>query len=579
MDRQQRFARVILNGFYAYFAEFENITLAARTRFEQAEWSSMAEVSSRRIDIYKEIVMETLEVARHIAGQRINDLNFWSGTRGIYASLVQGMTNFEIAETFYNSIFNSHFGHRAIRNEYAFVFSPQGDVPPVDMGRVVNHYPVSGDLTNAFNELLDDYAFNIPFEDRARDVASICGAIERHMLTHFDVGRSGVELQVLQHHFFRNKASYIVGRLYCDGDQMPFVLPVLHNDNPTQPAVYVDAFLFGSDQVSLLFSFTRSYFMVDASIPSQYVLFLQQLMPKKEISEIYSAIGHFRHGKTYFYRTSTRHIRSSEDQFMVAPGIKGMVMTVFTLPSYEYVFKIIKDRFTPPKEVTHQIVKDKYHLVKRWDRAGRMADTQEFNNLVFDASRFSEELMEELTATCPSQIRVNGRALIIKHCYVERRMNPLNLYLQDATDDEVNEVMNDYGNAIKQLAAANIFPGDMLLKNFGVTRHGRVVFYDYDEIEPLLDCNFRRIPPPRDEMDEMAGQPWYSVGPKDIFPEEFRLFFSGNARAREAFDAQHADLYDADFWIRLQNKLRDGFVEDFYPYPRRVRFSQRQEAA
>jgi len=579
LDRQQRFARVILNGFYAYFAEFENITLAARTRFEQAEWSRMAEVSSRRIDIYKETVMETLSVARQIAGEHIDDLGFWAATRSIYASLVQGMTNFEIAETFYNSIFNSHFGHRAIRNEYAFVFSPQGDVPPVDMGRVVNRYPVAGDPAGAFSRLLDDYAFNIPFEDQERDVASICAAIERHMTAHFDVGRSGVELQVLEHHFFRNKASYIVGRLYCDGDQMPFVLPVLHNDDPAQPAVYVDAFLFGSDQVSLLFSFTRSYFMVDASIPSQYVLFLQQLMPKKEISEIYSSIGHFRHGKTYFYRTSTRHIRSTEDSFIVAPGIKGMVMTVFTLPSYEYVFKIIKDRFTPPKEVTHQIVKDKYHLVKRWDRAGRMADTQEFNNLVFDASRFSDELMEELNTTCPSQIRVNGRALIIKHCYVERRMNPLNLYLQDATDDEVNEVMNDYGNAIKQLAAANIFPGDMLLKNFGVTRHGRVVFYDYDEIEPLLDCNFRRIPPPRDEMDEMSGQPWYSVGPKDIFPEEFRLFFSGNARAREAFDAQHADLYDADFWIRLQNKLREGFVEDFYPYPRRVRFSRRLEAA
>ena len=579
MDRQQRFARVILNGFYAYFAEFENITLAARTRFEQAEWSSMQEISSRRIDIYKETVMETLSVARHIAGKHIDDLNFWSGTRSIYASLVQGMTNFEIAETFYNSIFNSHFGHRAIRNEYAFVFSPQGDVPPVDMGRVVNHYPVAGDPAGAFGRLLDDYAFNIPFEDQARDVESICAAISRHMNVHFDIGRPGVELQVLEHHFFRNKASYIVGRLYCEGEQMPFVLPVLHNDDPTQPAVYVDAFLFGSDQVSLLFSFTRSYFMVDASIPSQYVLFLQQLMPKKEISEIYSAIGHFRHGKTYFYRTSTRHIRSTEDQFIVAPGIKGMVMTVFTLPSYEYVFKIIKDRFTPPKEVTHQIVKDKYHLVKRWDRAGRMADTQEFNNLVFDANRFSDELMEELNATCPSQIRANGRALIIKHCYVERRMNPLNLYLQDATDDEVNEVMNDYGNAIKQLAAANIFPGDMLLKNFGVTRHGRVVFYDYDEIEPLLDCHFRRIPPPRDEMDEMSGQPWYSVGPKDIFPEEFRLFFSGNSRARAAFDAQHADLYDADFWIRLQDKLREGFVEDFYPYPRRVRFSRRQEVA
>ncbi|MBL6697603.1 MAG: bifunctional isocitrate dehydrogenase kinase/phosphatase [Proteobacteria bacterium] len=579
MDKQHRFARVILNGFYAYFAEFENITLAARTRFEQAEWSSMQDMSSRRIDIYKKTVMETLQDARHIAGDHIEELSFWSDTRAIYAKLVKGMTNFEIAETFYNSIFNSHFGHRSIRNEYAFVFSPQGDVPPVDMGRVVRHYPVENGMSEAFTQLLEDFAFNVPYEDLERDVTSITDAITAHMATRFDVTRPNLELQVLEHHFFRNKASYIVGRLYTDGDQMPFVLPLLHNDSATNPAIYVDAFLFGPDQVSLLFSFTRSYFMVDASIPSQYVLFLQQLMPKKEISEIYSSIGHFRHGKTYFYRTSTRHIRSTDDQFIVAPGIKGMVMAVFTLPSYEYVFKIIKDRFTPPKEVTHQIVKDKYHLVKRWDRAGRMADTQEFNNLVFDASRFSDELMEELHATCPSQLRVNGRALIIKHCYVERRMNPLNLYLQEASDDEVNEVMNDYGNAIKQLAAANIFPGDMLLKNFGVTRHGRVVFYDYDEIEPLLDCNFRRIPPPRDEMDEMSGQPWYSVGPKDIFPEEFRLFFSGNARARAAFDAQHADLYDADFWVGQQDQLRNGVLKDFYPYPRRVRFSQRHEVA
>lgn len=579
MDKQHRFARVILNGFYAYFAEFENITLAARTRFEQAEWSSMQDMSSRRIDIYKKTVMETLQDARHIAGDHIEELSFWSDTRAIYAKLVKGMTNFEIAETFYNSIFNSHFGHRSIRNEYAFVFSPQGDVPPVDMGRVVRHYPVENGMSEAYTQLLEDFAFNVPYEDLERDVTSITDAITAHMATRFDVTRPNLELQVLEHHFFRNKASYIVGRLYTDGDQMPFVLPLLHNDSATNPAIYVDAFLFGPDQVSLLFSFTRSYFMVDASIPSQYVLFLQQLMPKKEISEIYSSIGHFRHGKTYFYRTSTRHIRSTDDQFIVAPGIKGMVMAVFTLPSYEYVFKIIKDRFTPPKEVTHQIVKDKYHLVKRWDRAGRMADTQEFNNLVFDASRFSDELMEELHATCPSQLRVNGRALIIKHCYVERRMNPLNLYLQEASDDEVNEVMNDYGNAIKQLAAANIFPGDMLLKNFGVTRHGRVVFYDYDEIEPLLDCNFRRIPPPRDEMDEMSGQPWYSVGPKDIFPEEFRLFFSGNARARAAFDAQHADLYDADFWVGQQDQLRNGVLKDFYPYPRRVRFSQRHEVA
>ncbi|MEY2909628.1 MAG: hypothetical protein RLZZ602_2151, partial [Pseudomonadota bacterium] len=280
------------------------------------------------------------------------------------------------------------------------------------------------------------------------------------------------------------------------------------------------------------------------------------------------------HGKTYYYRCAYRHMRSTSDQFIVAPGIKGMVMTVFTLPSYEFVFKIIKDRFTPPKEVTHQLVKDKYQLVKRWDRAGRMADTQEFTNLVFERARFSEELMEELYQTCPSQVEISGTALIIKHCYVERRMTPLNLYLQDASDDEVDAVMNDYGKSIKELAAANIFPGDMLLKNFGVTRHGRVVFYDYDEIQPLLECNFRKIPPPRDEYEEMSGQPWYSVGPNDVFPEEFRLFFSGNQRARRAFDAQHSDLYQASFWTDLQARIRSGYVEDFFPYPKNSRFSR-----
>lgn len=570
MDKQTRLARTILNGFTAYFAEFENITLAARTRFELAEWGIMQEISTRRIDLYKEKVLETLAYVNVIADDRISDFVFWTETRAVYVELVRGMTNFEIAETFYNSIYNSVFGHHRIRNEHAFVFSPQGDMPPVDVRRVVKRF--SGDLHDSVATLLSQYAMHIPYENIERDSASIVAAIENQLGEVDGASDSAVELHTLEHHFYRNKAVYIVGRIVAEGLQIPFVLPMLHNGDAVAPAVYIDTILFGSDRVSLLFSFTRSYFMVDASIPSQYVLFLHQLMPKKDISEIYSAIGHHRHGKTYYYRTAYRHMRATTDQFIVAPGIKGMVMTVFTLPSYEFVFKIIKDRFTPPKEVTHQLVKDKYNLVKRWDRAGRMADTQEFNNLVFDRSRFSEELMAELYEACPSQLVISGTALIIKHCYVERRMTPLNLYLQNASDEDVDEVMNDYGKSIRELAAANIFPGDMLLKNFGVTRHGRVVFYDYDEIQPLLECNFRRIPPPRDEYEEMASRPWYSVGPNDVFPEEFRLFFSGNQRARKAFDARHSEIYDADFWTGLQDRIREGHVDDFYPYPRVMRF-------
>lgn len=574
MDRQTRLARTILNGFAAYFADFENITLAARTRFENAEWGAMHDASTRRIDLYKEKVLETLEFVRYIAADDLNNFEFWAETRDVYAELVRGMTNFEIAETFYNSIYNAVLEHRWIRDEYLFVFSPQGDMPPVDASPVIRRYPAQGDLRGTLTQLLQDYALYLPFEDLARDVDEIVAAMDHHLSDRFSIKAPDLEFQLLEHHFYRNKAVYIVGRLFAQGEQMPFVLPLLHNESEEHPAVYIDAFLFGSDQVSLLFSFTRTYFMVDASIPSQYVLFLQQLMPKKALSEIYSCIGHHRHGKTYYYRSAYRHMRSTSDKFIVAPGIKGMVMTVFTLPSYEFVFKVIKDRFTPPKEVTHEQVREKYQLVKRWDRAGRMADTQEFNNLVLEAARFSDELMEELYATCPSLIEISGRALILKHCYVERRMTPLNLYLQDASDEQVEAVMLDYGNAIKELAAANIFPGDMLLKNFGVTRHGRVVFYDYDEIQPLLECNFRKIPPPRDEFEEMSDQPWYSVGPNDVFPEEFRLFFSGNARARKAFDAMHSDIYEASFWTDLQDKLRKGFVDDFYPYPQRMRFSR-----
>ena len=572
MDKQSRLARTILNGFTAYFAEFENITLSARTRFENAEWRATQDASMRRIDIYKAQVIETQKVVEYIAQDKLKDLQFWTETRDIYASLVRGMTNFEIAETFYNSIFNSTFGHRWIQDDYAFVFSPQGDMPPVDVRRVVRQYRTRGDLKSAVVDLIADYRLALPYVDEQGDIERVTAVMAAAIEAEDVDPLADLEFHVLEHHFFRNKASYVVGRIIGKSLQLPFVLPILHTEDLEQPRVFIDACLMGSDPVSRLFSFTRSYFMVDASIPSQYVLFLQQLMPKKAVSEIYSCIGHHRHGKTYYYRTASRHMRSTEDEFITAPGIKGMVMTVFTLPSYDFVFKIIKDRFTPPKEVTHQEVRDKYQLVKRWDRAGRMADTQEFANLVLDASRVSESLLEELQTTCPSALEFNGSALIIKHCYVERRMTPLNLYLQTATDDEVDAVMLDYGKAIKELAAANIFPGDMLLKNFGVTRHGRVVFYDYDEIQPLLDINFRIIPEPRNEYEEMSGQPWYSVGPNDVFPEEFRLFFSGNQRARKAFDRRHSDLYEASFWTGLQEKLRGGFVEDFFPYSADLRF-------
>ncbi|EAQ98354.1 bifunctional isocitrate dehydrogenase kinase/phosphatase [Congregibacter litoralis] len=576
MERRERFARIILNGFESYFADFQNITLGARSRFENADWLGIHAATIQRIDLYKLKVNFVLDTVELVAGEELRNYAFWRDTRKIYARLIRNHNNFEIAETFYNSVYNAVFEHEHVRNDYAFVFSSQGDIPLSDSSPVLRYYAVENSLRDTIEKLLVDYRFNIPYEDLSRDVDRLLEAFQEELVlvSDFDINRKDVRMEVLSHHFYRNKGAYIVGRILSGQDSMPFVLPLLHNEDG---GVYVDTVLFGSNRVSVVFSFTRTYFMVDATIPSQYVLFLAKLMPAKPISEIYSSMGYNKHGKTYYHRSAVRHMESTTDKFVIAPGIKGMVMTVFTLPSYPFVFKIIKDRFTPPKEVTHEEVKAKYRLVKRADRAGRMADTQEFTNLAFARDRFSDELIEELKQVAPSQIEEHGKALIIGHLYVERRMTPLNLYLQDATDLEVEEVMDEYGNSIKQLAAANIFPGDMLLKNFGVTRHGRVVFYDYDEIVPLTDCNFRIIPEPRNEMEEMASQPWYSVGPNDIFPEEFRLFFSGNQRARKAFDAKHSDIYEARFWQSLQEQIRSGYVESFYPYRRKLRFPREEE--
>jgi len=326
----------------------------------------------------------------------------------------------------------------------------------------------------------------------------------------------------------------------------------------------------------VLFSFARAYFFVDMEVPAAYVSFLRWLMPKKPRAEMYMAVGLAKQGKTLFYRDLHYHLNHSSDRFVVAPGIKGMVMLVFTLPSFPYVFKVLRDRFAPPKDIDHETVKERYLLVKLHDRVGRMADTLEYSLVALPLERFETELLEELKRECGSQVEFDGDKLVIGHVYIERRMRPLNLHVEelraDGDTERLRAVLHEYGCAIKELAGAGIFPGDMLLKNFGVTRHERVVFYDYDEIVPMTDVIFRRIPPPRDYADEVAAEPYWSVGPSDVFPEQFERFLVGDPGAREMFYEHHRDLLDPSFWLGKQERVRAGLQDDVFPYPEEIRF-------
>ena len=567
-------AKTILNGFRSYFADYLNSTLSAKARFEKADWHGVQQANVDRLELYKDKVAQTVQYLEMVTNKDIANLELWSEAKRAYTQLVFNFPNFEIAETFFNSVFSDIHDHDKINDDIIYVLSSQLIEAPEAEYSIFVRYEGEG-FRDTFRRILKESEFSLPGEDIELDLDCIMAVFNQEIVPQLKGSAEQIKFDILESTFYRSKAAYMVGRV-VDGDQtFPMALVFLNTEKGN---LYVDTALFNDDDLSVVFSFTRNHFMVDAPLPYQYAHFLKTLMPRKLDYEVYNSLGFPKHAKTEFYRQLVGHLENSSDQFIVAPGIKGMVMTVFTLPSYNIVFKIIKDKFAPPKEVTHQIVREKYRLVSRHDRIGRMADTQEFDNLVFPLDRFSDELIEELQKVAQSSIEIRGDKLVIKHLYTERYMTPLNIYLESASDEQIRSAMEEYGNCIKQLAAANIFPGDMPLKNFGVTRHGRVVFYDYDEIATLTDCNFRKIPQPRNEQEEMQSGTWYTVAPDDIFPEEFPLFFSGNIKARKMFEEIHAELYDVSFWTGLQEQIRKGYVVDVFPYRRAKRFDRGKDS-
>jgi isocitrate dehydrogenase kinase/phosphatase len=431
------------------------------------------------------------------------------------------------------------------------------------------YYPLATGLAPALRELIIDLGLAGPFRDVEHDIACASAVLDEHY------GRSphpasDRQIQVLRTLFFRNKGAYLIGRLIDDGEVTPLAIPILRD---ASGRLQLDALLLGDERIEALFNFSRAYFMVAMDVPSAYVGFLRSLMPSKPESELYTMLGLHKQGKTLFYRDLLNHLRHSHDRFVTAPGIRGLVMAVFTLPSFPYVFKIIKD--LRGKDMSREFIARQYHLVKLHDRVGRMADTWEYSNVPLPRARIDPQLLAELRELAPSVIEEDGDSIVIRHLYIERRMVPLNIHLERVAGEALEQAVIEYGHAIREMVAANIFPGDMLYKNFGITRQGRVVFYDYDEVAYLTDCNFREIPPPRTPEDELSAEPWYAVGPNDVFPEEFASFLLGNPRVRAIFEAHHGELLHAAFWRERQQRILAGELEDVFPYPAAQRFASR----
>ncbi|MBC8068286.1 MAG: bifunctional isocitrate dehydrogenase kinase/phosphatase [Deltaproteobacteria bacterium] len=560
----QTIARITLAGFDTFYGEFHTITRAARRWFDAREWMRVHDLHRERIDLYQRHVVRTLATLRPITQAYPEDHALWRAAHTCFAELVRGRIDFEVAETFFNAITRKIFRTMGVNREIEFLGSDldtQVGVPaPGRFRRIAG----GGDPVELFASVLSHPRPALAWHDLRGDAQWLAARFaefrERgslHEIEHIDV---------LKPLFFRAREAYVVGRVLAQGQLHPLVIPV----QPTASGVVVDGALFDLDSTLQVFSSTRSYFFVDVQRPADLVRFLGSLMPQLTESERYIAIAHHRHGKTLIHRELVEHLQQSDDEFAIAPGIPGLVMTVFTLPSYRNVFKIVRDRFDKPG-ATREAIMRSYRDVFRGRRTGRLADTQEFEHLAFARSRFSPECLAELTARAGNSVRVEGDRVVISHLYIEAKMTPLNLYLARASEDEAVGALIDYGEAIKELATNNIFAGDLLWKNFGVTHNGRLVLYDFDEICPLLDCNFRRIPPPRSHEDEFSDVPYYAVGDADVFPEEWAPFIAPRApaRLREVFMAHHGDLFDPEFWRSKQAEVVAGELHIGLPYASR----------
>ncbi|EOV9017794.1 bifunctional isocitrate dehydrogenase kinase/phosphatase [Cronobacter muytjensii] len=563
-------AQTILQGFDAQYGRFLEITAGAQHRFEQADWHAVQQAMKSRIHLYDHHVGLVVEQLRCIMEGKATDADFLLRVKRHYTELLPDYPRFEIAESFFNSVYCRLYDHRSLTPERLFIFSSQ----PARRFRTIprplakTFFPEQG-WQPLLATLLGDLPLRLLWQDLARDI--------RYIIAHLNetlgpTRLAQAHLEIANELFYRNKAAWLVGKLRLPDATLPFLLPVHRSDDGK---LFVDTCLTGSAGASIVFGFARSYFMVYAPLPAALVEWLREILPGKTTAELYMAIGCQKHAKTESYREYLHYLRHADEQFIEAPGIRGMVMLVFTLPGFDRVFKVIKDRFAPQKEMSEAHVRACYQLVKEHDRVGRMADTQEFENFVIEKRRISPALMALLQQEVGQKLTDMGDAISISHLYIERRMVPLNLWLEQATGQQLRDAIEEYGNAIRQLAAANIFPGDMLFKNFGVTRHGRVVFYDYDEICYMAEVNFRDIPPPRYPEDELSAEPWYSVAPGDVFPEEFRHWLCADPKIGPLFEEMHSDLFSASYWRALQARIREGHVEDVYAYRRRQRFCVR----
>jgi isocitrate dehydrogenase kinase/phosphatase len=557
-----RCAQLVVEGFLSYNASFREITRRAIERFADRDWAGSQRDAVERIELYERWMQAIVVELEGALGDNARQRELWIEVKRHFSNLTHGLPDNEFCKTFFSSVTRQLFGTVGVSADIEFVAT---DLDPLAAARpdnkVTSIYPMQGDLTQQIRRLLESQPLAAPWADLDASACVVASTLERMLWQRGEL-RHIESLEMVDAVFYQSTRAYLVGRMVIRRVSTPIAIALRNSD----AGVVVDATMLSEDEISILFGFARSYFHVDLEHVADTVSFLKQLLPKKPAGELFTVLGRAKQGKTERYRSLFRHLANSADQFVPAPGQRGLVMICFTLPSFDVVFKVIRDRIAEVKSVSKKDVMARYSFVFRHDRAGRLIDAQEFRRLRFPLARFSTALLDELRTEAGDTVHVAGSDLVFDHLYIERRVTPLDIFLRDAPESSARLAALDYGRAIRDLAYTDVFPGDLLLKNFGVTRHGRVVFYDYDELCRVSDCQFRELPQARNDEEEMSAEPWFYVGDRDIFPETLLSFLGISGALRDDYLREHADLYQPAFWRRTQQRIAAGEVLEVLPY-------------
>lgn len=558
-------AAAIRQGFADYNDRFRKITQRAKARFEERDWTGARADAVERIGLYDVVVDENSNWLRDTLGNGLSDKVLWATVKGHYSALIAKDVDQELFKTFFNTLTRRVFRTRGVDSGVEFVAL---DIEPTDrITRPVARlsYTAGASLRVLFRNLLSDVGFSVPYQDAERCANNVAQAVSTQLSSWGELPVRAIEM--LTTVFYRERRAYLVGRVFGESKFSPIAI-ALKND---ASGIRADAVLTDRDDVAALFGYTRSYFQADLETVGDAVVFLRTLLPRKPLDELYTVLGRAKQGKTERYRHFFRHLEARDDRFTLADGEKGMVMAVFTLPSYPLVFKVIRDKFAPPKNIARADVLEKYQLVFKHDRAGRLVDAQEFRYLKFPRARFSAAVLAELLGTCASSVIEEGDYLVLTHLYVERRLRPLNLFVKEAPPEAAQAAIIDYAQALKDLAYSNVFAGDLLLKNFGVTKGGRVIFYDYDELCFVTECRFRELPTPSEDDDDQRE---VYVAPNDMFPEEFPRFLGLTPELFKALMDAHADVFTARWWTEVQSQVAAGVRREIPPYAASLRLPE-----